>query len=199
MIETHVRIKVQPFFNFIGSLLIRYRSISPNVITGCALITGIISGILIATEHLLYALIFLLISGLCDVLDGTVARLSHQSQKIGAYFDLISDRMVEAAVIVGFAVYAPQHLLAYLFFFVSVLLHFSTFVIASSLWSNTGEKSLHYDKSIVERAEAFIIFVLMLLFPAYLAPLLVGLNCAIFIAAGARFIRVVRYAQSFEN
>jgi len=40
------------------------------------------------------------------------------------------DRMVEASVILGFAISHPQHMFAYLLFFVAVLLHFSTFVAA---------------------------------------------------------------------
>lgn len=68
-----------------------------------------------------------------DVLDGTVARLTGCSTKIGAYVDLIFDRMVEASVIMGFYFLLPQYALAYLLFFVSVLFNFTTFIVAGTI------------------------------------------------------------------
>jgi len=190
MIEAHIRTRLQPLFNKIGHCCVDL--ISPNTITALAFITGIASGIAIAQNRLMLALGFLLFSGLCDVMDGTIARLSNNAQKIGAYIDLISDRMVEAAVILGFAVSYPQHYLAYLLFFVAVMLHFSTFITAGALFANEGNKSMHYDHSVVERAEAFAVFALMLLFPQYIFSLLMMFNTIVFADGMARFYRVVK-------
>ena len=136
---------------------------------------------------------------MCDVVDGTLARISNNSQKIGAYLDLISDRMVECAVILGFTFFYPQYYLAYILFLISVILHFSTFVVAGAIFKNDGPKSMHYDKSLVERAEAFVTFSFMMVFPDYIMQILMIFTFLVFSSAMARFFRVVRWAKSFET
>ena len=140
-----------------------------------------------------------MIFGVCDILDGTIARLLQTSQKIGAYLDLISDRMVEAAIIVGFTVLYPQYYFTYIIFFIAVLLHFSTFVVAATLWPNMGQKSMHYDASVIERAEAFVVFALMLLFPQYIQTILMPFNIAIILTGLSRFFRVLSFAKTVDN
>ena len=190
MIESHIRPKLQPMFDKMGTIIVPV--FSPNTITFFAFILGITSAICIATHHMYWGLLFLLFSGTCDVLDGTVARLNNQSSNIGAYIDLIVDRMVEAAVILGFMIAYPEYYVAYTTFFVAVLLHFSTFLAAGALFENTGEKSIHYDRSIVERAEAFIVFAIMIMLPEYLNNVLLCFNGIVFLSGISRFFRVVR-------
>ena len=199
MIETYIRKKIQPLFDAISTWVLIPLQITPNTITLIAFITGILAGGLISINHLKSASLLLILSGLCDVLDGTVARISQQSQKIGAYIDLISDRMVEAAIVVGFTILYPQHYFAYILFFVAVMLHFSTFIVAGSLFPNMGKKSMHYDHSIVERAEAFVVFAIMISLPQYIFPLLMVFNVAIFGAGITRFFRVLDYVRKYET
>jgi len=198
MIETHVRSKVQPLFNLLAQACVACR-LSANVITIISFVSGVVCGVCIAYGYLLLAGCFLWFSGLCDVLDGTVARLTKSSKKVGAYIDLISDRMVESAVMLGFSIYAPSHHVIYLLFMIALLLHFSTFVVAGSLFDNDGPKSMYYDRSIVERAEAFIFFSLMMVCPRYLAVFLMILNILIFWSAGARFCRVLQFARKIDR
>ena len=194
MIETYLRPKAQPYFDFFGSQLIPYAS--PNTITICALIFGLCAMVSIAVDYLLVGILCILLSGACDILDGTVARLTNSSTSRGAYIDLIVDRMVEAAIILGFMIRYPQHHIAYTTFFIAVLLHFSTFLAAGALFTNTGNKSMHYDKSIVERAEAFVVFILMLLFPQYLFYTLACFNGVVFLSVLSRFVRVIHVTHS---
>jgi phosphatidylglycerophosphate synthase len=189
MIESQVRVKMQPWFDKLGMFLMHT---TPNTITGMAFIFGVCATIGIVFDYRFTALCCLWLSGLCDVLDGTVARLSNTSQKIGAYIDLISDRMVEAALILGFAIAYPEHHFAYLVFMIALLLHFSTFLAAGALFTNTGHKSMHHDHSMVERAEAFVVFSLMLLQPNYIFVILMAFNGLILLDGFLRFYRVVR-------
>lgn len=190
MIETYVRPRLQPFFDILGTFIAPYAS--PNTITIIALIFGLGAAGAIMTNNIGIGIICVLLSGMCDILDGTVARLTNTSSPRGAYIDLIIDRMVEAAIILGFMIRYPQYHIAYTTFFVAVLLHFSTFIAAGALFKNEGNKSMHYDRSIVERAEAFVVFVLMLLFPNYLFHLLISFNAIVFCAGLSRFIRVMQ-------
>ena len=197
MIETHLRNRVQPLFNTIGTRFAACH-ISANNITLLALLTGLCAALCIATSHLKAALCLLMLSGLFDMLDGTVARLNGTSHNFGAYCDLVADRMVEAAVIIGFAWVYPEHIFAYLLFFAAVMLHFSTFVAAGALFPNMGAKSMHYDASIVERAEAFMGFFAMLVWPHLIFELLMLLNIIIFVAGITRFKRVMEYVHSTD-
>jgi len=199
MIESHIRSKAQPFLDNLGKTYCVAYNISPNTITLCAFLSGIASAVLISNHCLLSALFLLLFSGLCDIMDGTVARITQQSRKIGAYLDLISDRMVEAAVIFGFAIVYPQHYLAYIVFLIALLLHFSTFIVAGALFPNAGEKSIHYDRSIVERSEAFVVFALMMLFPSHIFIFLSCFNMLVIGAGITRFFRVLSYANHIDS
>ena len=190
MIEAHIRTKVQPLFDKLSCML--SRRATPNAITTVALIAGIIAGVCICSNCMIAALTLLWLSGLCDVLDGSVARLTKTQNPLGAYIDLIADRMVEAAIILGFTLLYPQYYLAYILFFIALLLHFSTFVAAGALLKNNGSKSMHHEFSLVERAEAFIVFSLMMLFPDSIFVVLMSFNAIIFVDGIARFWRVIR-------
>jgi len=191
MIDTRLRKKVQYLFDIPARQLVKLK-VLPNTITVAAFIVGISSGVLIAVGRPRIAVAFLWLSGFLDVLDGSVARLSDTQTNLGAYLDLVLDRMVEAAVILGCAILLPQHYWAYLLFFVSVLFNFSTVIVAGALFKNTGNKSMHYDVGIAERTETFIVFTLMIIFNQYVYQILMIFNVIIFITGIIRFIKVIR-------
>ncbi len=194
MLEKHLRHRLQAFFDSCARKLITL-SITANQVTLCAFVCGLVSAVFLSLHYGALALIFLWLSGLCDVLDGSVARLTNSAHPFGAYTDLISDRMVESALILGFTLAYPAHYLAYILFLIALLFHFSTFVVASSVFQNRGPKSIHYDRSIVERAEAFIVFSTMIIFPKAISYILLPFNGIIFLSACARFLRVKKACQ----
>lgn len=198
MIDSRWRGKFQPAFDAAGKGFV-YFGIKPGTITAAAFVTGAISGVCIALGRPFIAVGLLWLSGLLDVMDGTVARLTGSSSMTGAYMDLILDRMVEAAVILGFAWLLPGNSFAYLLFFVSVIFNFSTFVVAGALFKNTGRKSMHYDVGMAERTETFIVFTMMAIFSQYLFHILMVFNLIIFITGIQRFLKVIRYSKLEEN
>ncbi len=189
MLDVHVRPRMQYLFDVCAYRCIRL-GLTPNGLTLIAFCFGMCAPLFLIYGHTCTALICLAVSGLCDILDGTVARLTHTSHPFGAYIDLISDRMVEAALILGFAFLYPQFYLLYILFLISVLLHFSTFLAVGALFKNESEKSMHYDRSVVERAEVFVIFACMIIAPQYQKSLLSALTLVIFIAGLNRIRRV---------
>lgn len=102
------------------------RVFSPNFFTSMALILGILSGLVFAGvvydyfgvlgsdiyERIIYGLMLLFISGIFDGLDGLVARTTNKTSKIGAYFDSMCDRVVDAALFfgLGYGGYISWHL-----------------------------------------------------------------------------------------
>ncbi len=75
--------------------------ITPNALTFINLGLNILAGIVIAMGHFLIGGILVLFSGLCDILDGALARLTGRSTKFGAILDSTVDRIAEAAVLCG--------------------------------------------------------------------------------------------------
>ena len=194
MIDSKWRSKFQPIFNTIAKIFIRLK-ISPNTITWLAFGCGILaSGFLVAGFNI-YSIVFLWLSGLLDVMDGTVARLLGSGSNKGAYMDLILDRMVEAFFVLSFAYSYPQGYYSYLLFYIAVIFNFTTFIVAGALFKNTGNKAIHYDVGIAERTETFIAFTIMALLPNYISEILMVFNAIIIITGIIRFNRVLKYSS----
>jgi CDP-diacylglycerol--glycerol-3-phosphate 3-phosphatidyltransferase len=92
----------------IAKILIKLR-FSPNLITLIGLALAIVSGFLISDttiqNHFVYAAIILLMSGILDLFDGAVARLTNNVTQLGAFIDSFSDRIGEIAVFLGITIY----------------------------------------------------------------------------------------------
>ncbi len=194
MIDTKARGRFQRGFDKLSQKTGLTR-IHPNAITVVALIFGLASATLLAIGYNYIAIILLWVSGLFDVLDGTVARLTGKSSPFGAYMDLVFDRLVEASVIIGCYILMPQFGMAYLLFFAGSMFNFSTFMLAGNLFKNTGKKSMHYDSGIVERTESFIVFCLLMLFPQYIFITLNIFNALMFTTGIIRMIKIYRYTK----
>lgn len=143
------------------------------------------------------AIILLLISGYLDTLDGTVARLSGNSTMHGSVFDIFSDRVVEFSVVLGLFLIDPIHRgLASVLMLGSILLCITAFLVVGIFSPKDGEKSFYYSPGLMERAEAFIFFIAMMLFPKYfnlLAYLFIGL---VFITAIFHLYQFYRQSKS---
>jgi len=189
VLELFFRKKTKPFFLSIAQLI--GRQISANALTICAFVCGLLCGVCIALHLKILALLFLCLSGLFDVLDGAVARVTNSATELGAFSDLVSDRMVESAIMAGIAWGYPDYAFVCLLFMIALLLHFSTFGIAASLFKNKSEKSFHYNKSFVERLDVFIVFAIIIAMPSITIPVLMVLNSFMFIDGAMRFKAVI--------
>lgn len=79
--------------------------ITPNLITTVG--TGILvaSGVAFAAGSVRLGGLLVLLSGVCDTLDGKVARASGQVTPFGAFYDSTLDRVGESALFAGIALY----------------------------------------------------------------------------------------------
>ncbi len=75
---------------------------TPNQYTLISLLFVVISFSFLINLNLVLALIFFLLAGLLDFIDGAVARFLQKATKKGAYLDTISDRYVEGIILLGF-------------------------------------------------------------------------------------------------
>jgi archaetidylinositol phosphate synthase len=83
--------------------------LTPNRITMIGVILAFLSAVAYANWRyneffLLLAIVLLLLSGLCDAMDGVVARLYGQTTVFGGFLDSLLDRYADAAVYVGIIV-----------------------------------------------------------------------------------------------
>jgi phosphatidylglycerophosphate synthase len=74
---------------------------TPNMMTAFGLASGVASGALFALRAFPFAFALGFLSVFCDVLDGTLARKFHLESRFGLVLDSASDRITEAAVVVG--------------------------------------------------------------------------------------------------
>jgi phosphatidylglycerophosphate synthase len=154
------------FFNPCARVLQRVSFFSPNRITIISLITGALAALAIAFNHIMPALLFLCLSGLADILDGTLARISNASSQWGSVLDIMSDRFVEAALLVGFYWQAPGRGLICLLMLASVFVCVTSFLLAAVVVDAEPAKSFYYSPGLIERPEAFGFFAAMIVFPA---------------------------------
>jgi len=79
--------------------------IPPNVITWLALLLNLWGGILFAAGRFAAAGGMMLLAGLCDLLDGPVARRQNRVSLFGAFLDSILDRYADLILFLGLLVY----------------------------------------------------------------------------------------------
>jgi archaetidylinositol phosphate synthase len=99
---------LKKFYTPLGVALYRLH-FPPNFITLLSVITGMLSAYFFWHGKLLTAVGFLLLSGLLDLMDGVVARLSERASKFGAVFDWLADKWVDGFVLgtVGYLYAGP--------------------------------------------------------------------------------------------
>ena len=85
--------------------------IRPDTLTLISLVPALAAGVAAAQGAFVWAALLMLLSGLFDILDGALARLTGQVSRFGALLDSTLDRLSDAAVPIGLVmIYAPHGL-----------------------------------------------------------------------------------------
>ncbi|MFC2050109.1 CDP-alcohol phosphatidyltransferase family protein [Chloroflexota bacterium] len=85
------------------TVLVKSR-LKPNTLTWIALAISVIAAGAIATNHPLIGGFLVLLSGLFDIMDGSLARLTNQATRFGALLDSTFDRLSDAVLLLGLLV-----------------------------------------------------------------------------------------------
>ena len=88
------------FFNRLG--------IYPNTMTLIGLAGNIVGAVLLALGHMTIGGIVVLVMGLIDTVDGTMARLRGMPSEFGAFVDSVTDRYSELVIFAGLLYYFLQ-------------------------------------------------------------------------------------------
>jgi phosphatidylglycerophosphate synthase len=137
--------------------------IRANTATALAAITGVGAGIAFCTGAIGWGIMLLAASALLDATDGTIAREYGRPSAIGGIFDLVSDRLVETAVIVGIAWNRPELFRPALLLVGSWYVNITVFLAVGAALERKGPKLIEYPPGILERTEALIFFAVLAL------------------------------------
>lgn len=194
MIEALLRSKYQQHFvKPIARWLSFHLKIKPANITSLALLSGVLSPVMLYRHHAIFACFLLLVSGYLDSLDGTLARLQSIQTNHGAMLDIMVDRIVEFGVIFGLFIIAPQErAVTSIWMLGSTLLCITSFLVVAIFTHNRSHKSFHYSVGLMERAEAFLFFMAMMLLPQWFNSLAWTYIGLVLLTAAHRFISFYR-------
>ncbi|MBY0272441.1 MAG: CDP-alcohol phosphatidyltransferase family protein [Alphaproteobacteria bacterium] len=195
MIESYVRpIYQKTFCDPLARIL--GKSVSPNFIT----LTGTLVGLTIIPalyyNFINLALAFLVITGILDTLDGTVARLFQKDSSYGTVLDIIGDRIVEFSIVLGLFLVSPEvRALECLLMLGSILTCVTSFLVVGIFSENESQKGFHYSPGLMERPEAFFFFAAMMLLPTLFSELAFLFTFLVFLTAA---IRVLEFKKMNE-
>ncbi|MBZ9570779.1 CDP-alcohol phosphatidyltransferase family protein [Methanobrevibacter sp. TMH8] len=93
--------RFRPLLKKILEPIAKQMNINPNIITLISPFIAVISALFFGTGNLLIGGLFILFSGIFDVLDGAIARYHNRSSDFGAFLDSTMDRFSDAIIIIG--------------------------------------------------------------------------------------------------
>ncbi len=103
-----VRGAVLRFIEQPGARLLHALKLTPNSITLLGFAVCVVSAYLVASDLMLVGGVVFLLGGALDLFDGALARLTGKVTPFGALLDSVFDRLGEAALFLGLAVYAMR-------------------------------------------------------------------------------------------
>jgi phosphatidylglycerophosphate synthase len=169
-----------PILRALGRALVD-RGVGADVVTLAGFLVGVTGALAIAAGQALAGLVLLLLSRLCDGLDGAVARLTQPTDR-GAFLDIALDFLFYASVPLAFAVADPATnalpaavLLATFIGTGSSFLAFAVLAERRGLRSEDyPDKGLYYLGGLTEAGETLLCFALMCLWPGGFAVFAYG-------------------------
>ncbi|PDT86461.1 CDP-alcohol phosphatidyltransferase family protein [Sinorhizobium sp. BJ1] len=179
MLDGAVRRHLDPILNRLGAALAK-RGLSADAITICGLCLGLAAAVLIARHDYLAAAALILLSRLCDGLDGAVARARRKTD-FGGFLDIVLDFAFYGAIPLAFIVADPAAnglaggLLLFSFYVNgSSFLAFAAIAEKRALSTEIrGAKSIYFTTGLAEATETIAFFLVACLFPAWFSALAV--------------------------
>jgi len=185
MLDTRARKIVQPLFDQ-GATLFKKIGLSATQVTIISGIIGGATGFFVYNDMMGTAIVLLWISGMLDVIDGTMAR-KEKTTPIGTILDLVLDRIVELSVLIGLARRFPETQVVILLLVASFVIGMTMFLAIGAVSENYGYKSFQYQPGLVERTEGFLFLTAMILFPSAIIWIAIVFLIAELYTVGERF------------
>lgn len=191
MLDGRWRSKAERALDPVGRALHRV-GISANGLTVLGLVIAVATSLAIASGHLLAGFFGVILTGVPDLLDGSVARYSGKAGPRGAFFDSVSDRVSDALLFGGVAWYLADEG-EYLPVLVLAVLALSMLIT----YERARAESLGFSArgGLMERAERMVLLAVGLLFDI-LVPMMWIMLVLTAVTAVHRFVMVWRQATA---
>ncbi|MDI6591788.1 MAG: CDP-alcohol phosphatidyltransferase family protein [Patescibacteria group bacterium] len=176
------------FSNKIGEILGK-TGLSPNFFTSLILVFGFVAVYFIYLGSFKIAILFILISGLMDFIDGAVAKVNKKETKFGALFDSVSDKTTEISWYLALGLFNPQ-------LWLGASLAIATFMLSSYISKHAKAVGGKGGGGLMERKERLILIILGLLFISYISYILYIIAFFSFITSLQRFFRNYKILRS---
>jgi phosphatidylglycerophosphate synthase len=194
MLDRHITPLIRPSVEAIARSLVQ-RGIHADHVTLAAFGIGLFAMVCIAFHAYWVAAILILVSRLCDALDGAVARQS-EATDAGGFLDIALDFLFYAGIVLAFAFAAPRtNALPAAVLLTAFVGTTSSFLAFAALAAKRGITSMEYpDKSfyflggLAEATETLLFFIAMCIWPRYFQPLAYAFA---FICTITTFTRIV--------
>lgn len=201
MLDGQVRKWIEPTIDRIGRFLAG-NGVTANSVTLTAFALGLVSAALIANTYFLAGLATLLLSRLCDGLDGSVARATRKTD-LGGYLDIVLDFAFYGLIPLAFVFADPASnalpgAVLLLSFYVNGASFLAYAIMAEKRGMESverGDKSLFFTTGLAEATETIMVFVAMCLLPGWF-PLLAWLFAVICFYTA--FSRVMLASRAFN-
>ncbi len=171
----------------VGQALHRH-GITADVLTATGLLSATATAVLVATGHLHWAVVMLIITGLHDLLDGPVAKAAGTASVRGAFFDSVTDRVADAVLMLGASWYLLNQGEGHLALLPMAILAVTALV--SYERAKAESLGLSAKGGLMERGERMFLFGVGLLSAAIFVPVLWVLFVLTSFTAIARFVKV---------
>ncbi|KAB3535314.1 CDP-alcohol phosphatidyltransferase family protein [Alkaliphilus pronyensis] len=193
MLDTRARSYIQPLFDKVADLCIKYK-LSANHVTVIALIIGLVPSIVLYLDFSnILAVSILWLSGCLDAVDGTIARKTKASSPFGTIMDITFDRIVEISLMLVLALKFSSNPFVFVVLAATIIINMTIFLTVGAASDKVSQKSFYYQPGLTERTEGFIMFSLMILLPNYTDYIALIFAAMIIFTSGQRFMEAHRF------
>ena len=196
MFDGHWRTAVDRTTGPVGEALHRH-GITADVLTATGLVSATATAFLVATGHLHWAVLMLIVTGMHDLLDGPVAKAAGTASVRGAFFDSVTDRVADAVLMLGCAWYLLDQGKGHLALLPMGILAVTALI--SYERAKAESLGLSAKGGLMERAERMFLLGVAFLSTAIFVPVLWVLFVLVSITAVARFVKVWNAASGRDE
>ena len=192
MLDGAARRLIGPSLDRLGAR-IAAAGVSADQITWAGFGVGVLAAAAIAGKAYLAGLLLIIVSRVCDGLDGAVARHTKKTDR-GGFLDIVLDFAFYGMIPLAFVLAEPERnavagavLLASFYLNGASFLAYAVMAEKRGLASEArGPKSLYFTTGLAEATETILVFVLFCLFPGAFAMLAYIFAALTFITAASR-------------
>jgi phosphatidylglycerophosphate synthase len=166
--------------------------LSPNFFTFLVLISGLIAAYFIYLGFFYWAILFIIISGLLDGIDGAVAKANNKETKFGALFDSVTDKITEISWYIALGLLNPL-------FWPLAAMAIAFFMLSSYISKHAKAVGGKSGGGIMERKERLILIIIGLLVINWMLYILYLIAFLSFLTCLQRFFKNYKILKEIKK